>query len=77
MPGMSRRPSTNSAFPSGEELSWGVSAQYEPKLSITDEKAGQTGDRFLDMDSALREYPEIVQKCFGTIIPQPTTNLPR
>jgi len=49
----------------------GVSAQYESEVvyhSIR-EDLEKEGVIFLDMDSALREYPEIVKKYFGTIIP--------
>ena len=49
----------------------GVSAQYESEVvyhSIR-EDLQKLGVIFLDMDSALREYPEIVRKYFGTIIP--------
>lgn len=49
----------------------GVSAQYESEVvyhSIREDLT-KLGVIFLDMDSALREYPEIVQKYFGTIIP--------
>jgi len=49
----------------------GVSAQYESEVvyhSIREDLEKQ-GVLFLDMDSALREHPEIVQKYFGTVIP--------
>ena len=49
----------------------GVSAQYESEVvyhSIR-EDLQKLGVIFLDMDSALREYPEIVRRYFGTIIP--------
>ena len=49
----------------------GVSAQYESEVvyhSMRDDLKKQ-GVLFLDMDSGLREYPEIVKKYFGTIIP--------
>ena len=49
----------------------GVSAQYESEVvyhSINEDLAKQ-GVIFLDMDSALREYPEIVKQYFGTVIP--------
>lgn len=49
----------------------GVSAQYESEVvyhSITEELEEQ-GVIFLDMDSALKEYPEIVKQYFGTVIP--------
>ena len=49
----------------------GVSAQYDSEsvyhnLRVDLENKGVI---FLDMDSALREYPEIVKEYFGTIIP--------
>lgn len=49
----------------------GVSAQYESEVvyhSINEDLEKQ-GVIFLDMDSALREHPEIVKKYFGTVIP--------
>ncbi len=49
----------------------GVGAQYESEVvyhSLREDLAA-LGVLFLDMDSALREHPEIVQKYFGTIIP--------
>ncbi len=49
----------------------GVSAQYESEVvyhSIR-EDLEKEGVIFLDMDSALREHPEIVRKYFGTVIP--------
>ncbi len=49
----------------------GVSAQYESEVVY---KSIQTalskkGVIFLDMDSALREYPDLVRQYFGTVIP--------
>ena len=49
----------------------GVSAQYESEVvyhSIREDLEKQ-GVIFLDMDSGLREYPDIVKEYFGTIIP--------
>lgn len=49
----------------------GVSAQYESEVvyeSINKELT-KKGVLFCDMDTALKKYPEIVQKYFGTIIP--------
>jgi len=49
----------------------GVSAQYESEVvyhSLKEDLVKQ-GIIFLDMDSGLREHPEIVQKYFSTIIP--------
>ena len=49
----------------------GVSAQYESEVvyhSIREDLEEQ-GVIFLDMDSGLREYPEIVKEYFGTVIP--------
>src|SRR5689334_461009 len=49
----------------------GVSAQYESEVvyhSIRDDLSKQ-GVIFLDMDSGLREYPELVKEYFGTVIP--------
>ncbi len=49
----------------------GVSAQYESEVvyhSIEEELSKQ-GVIFTDMDTGLREHPEIVQKHFATVIP--------
>jgi Fe-S cluster assembly protein SufB len=49
----------------------GVSAQYESEVvyhSMKEELTKQ-GIVFLDMDSALRERPDIVKKFFGSVIP--------
>ncbi len=49
----------------------GVSAQYESEVvyhKIKDE-LDKLGVIFTDMDTALREHPEIVKEYFGTIIP--------
>jgi Fe-S cluster assembly protein SufB len=49
----------------------GVSAQYESEVvyhSLKEDLRKQ-GIIFLDMDGGLREYPEIVQKYFSTVIP--------
>lgn len=49
----------------------GVSAQYESEVvyhSIR-EDLQQQGVIFLDMDSGLREHPDLVQEYFGTVIP--------
>ena len=49
----------------------GVTAQYESEVVYhrNREDLAQLGVLFTDMDTALREYPEIVQEYFGTIIP--------
>ena len=49
----------------------GVSAQYESEVVYHSIKAEiqKLGVVFLDMDSGLREYPEIVRKYFATVIP--------
>src|SRR6266542_4261375 len=49
----------------------GVSAQYESEVvyhSIR-EDLEKLGVIFLDMDSGLREYPDLVKEYFGTVIP--------
>src|ERR1700680_1215365 len=49
----------------------GVSAQYESEVvyhSVREERA-KGGVIFCDMDTALREHPEIVQKYLSTVIP--------
>jgi Fe-S cluster assembly protein SufB len=54
----------------------GVSAQYESEVVYKSIQSMLTkkGVIFLDMDSALRMYPEIVKKYFGTLVP-PTDNM--
>ena len=49
----------------------GVSAQYESEVvyKSVQETLTKKGVIFLDMDSAVREYPELVRKYFGTVIP--------
>src|SRR3989338_4961379 len=49
----------------------GVSAQYESEVVYKSIKSmlSKKGVVFLDMDSGLREYPEIVKQYFGTVIP--------
>jgi Fe-S cluster assembly protein SufB len=49
----------------------GVSAQYESEVvyhNIREDLARQ-GVIFLDMDSGLREYPDLVKEYFGTVVP--------
>jgi len=49
----------------------GVSAQYESEVVYHNirEDLEQQGVIFLDMDSGLREHPDLVKEYFGTIIP--------
>ncbi len=49
----------------------GVGAQYESEVVYHSlrEDLEKLGVLFLDMDSGLREYPELVKQYFGTIIP--------
>lgn len=49
----------------------GVSAQYESEVvyKSIQNTLSKKGVIFLDMDSGLREHPEIVKQYFGTIIP--------
>lgn len=49
----------------------GVSAQYESEVvyKSIQQNLEKKGVIFLDMDSGLREYPELVQQYFGTVIP--------
>ncbi|KKU86333.1 MAG: FeS assembly protein SufB [Candidatus Gottesmanbacteria bacterium GW2011_GWA2_47_9] len=49
----------------------GVSAQYESEVVYKSIQSMLTkkGVVFLDMDSGLREYPELVKQYFGTVIP--------
>jgi Fe-S cluster assembly protein SufB len=49
----------------------GVTAQYESEVVYhrNREDLEKLGVLFTDMDTALREYPDIVEKYFGTVIP--------
>ncbi len=49
----------------------GVTAQYESEVVYhkTQEELEKRGIIFSDMDTALREHPEIVKQYFGTVIP--------
>src|SRR2546426_1059682 len=49
----------------------GVTAQYESEVVYHKNRddLAERGILFSDMDTALREYPDIVKKYFGTIIP--------
>jgi Fe-S cluster assembly protein SufB len=49
----------------------GVTAQYESEVVFHRNRADleSLGVLFCDMDTAVREYPEIVKRWFGTIIP--------
>jgi Fe-S cluster assembly protein SufB len=49
----------------------GVSAQYESEVvyKSINEMLTKKGVVFLDMDSGLREYPQLVKQYFGTVIP--------
>jgi Fe-S cluster assembly protein SufB len=49
----------------------GVTVQYESDVVLhrNREDLARLGVLFCDMDTAVREYPEIVRKYFGTIIP--------
>jgi len=49
----------------------GVSAQYESEVvyKSIQKTLGKKGVVFLDMDSGLREYPDLVKEYFGTLIP--------
>lgn len=49
----------------------GIGAQYDSEVVYHNlkEQWEKLGVTFLDMDSGLREFPEIVKKYFGTVIP--------
>jgi len=49
----------------------GVSAQYESEVvyKSIQKSLGEKGVIFLDMDSGLREFPDLVRQYFGTLIP--------
>jgi Fe-S cluster assembly protein SufB len=49
----------------------GVTAQYESEVVYhkNREELEKQGILFCDMDTALREYPDLVKKYFGTVIP--------
>jgi Fe-S cluster assembly protein SufB len=50
----------------------GVTAQYDSEVVLhrNRESLERQGIIFCDMDTALREYPEIVKRYFGTVIPR-------
>ncbi len=50
----------------------GVTAQFESEVVFhrNREDLAQLGVLFCDMDTALREYPELVKQYFGTVIPR-------
>lgn len=50
----------------------GVSAQYESEVvyKSLNQKLDKLGVIFTDMDTAVREYPDLVKEYIGTIIPQ-------
>lgn len=54
-----------------KKLLAGVSAQYESEVVYKSIQSAlsKKGVIFLDMDSGLREYPELVKQYFGTVIP--------
>ena len=56
----------------------GVTAQYESEVVYhrNREDLESMGVLFTDMDTAVREHPEIVRKWFGKIIPPVTTSSP-
>ncbi len=49
----------------------GVNAQYESEIvyKSIQENLVRKGVIFLDMDSAVKEYPDLVKKYFGTVVP--------
>ena len=49
----------------------GVSAQFESEVvyKSINKMLSKKGVVFLDMDSGLREYPELVKKYFGSVVP--------
>ena len=71
-PPTSRTPSTSWASPRRSGSSWPASARStSPRSSTTSmrEDLEKQGVIFLDMDSGLREHPDIVKQYFGTVIP--------
>ena len=56
----------------------GVTAQYESEVVFhrNREDLERLGVLFCDMDTAMREYPDLVRKYFGTVIPPTTTSSP-
>ena len=71
-PTPSRTPTRSSASPRpSASTSPGVTAQYESEVVFhrNREDLEEQGVLFCDMDTAVREYPDIVRKWFGKIIP--------
>ena len=54
-----------------ERLVAGVAAQYESEVVYHQIRGDleEQGVIFVDTDTAVREYPELVQECFGTVVP--------
>lgn len=73
LPGEIKRTYDRIGIPEAEKklLLGGVSAQYESEVVYKSIQKALTkkGVIFLDMDSGLREHPDIVKQYFGTIIP--------
>ena len=71
VPGDSRTPSSSWASPRPSASSWPASARSMSRsgLSHLREDLEAKGVIFLDIDSGLREYPDLVKEHFGTVIP--------
>ena len=72
LPESMKRPTRSSGIPEAErKYLAGVTAQYESEVVYhkNREDLEAQGVLFSDMDTALREHPEIVKQYFGTIIP--------
>ena len=71
-PRRSRRPSRSSGIPEAErKFLAGVGAQYDSEVvyhSVREELT-KIGVVFMGTDQALKEYPEIFRKYFGTVVP--------
>ena len=72
LPEQMRRTYEKLGIPEAEQRYFaGVTSQYDSEVVYhrNREELEQQGILFTDMDSALREYPELVKKYFGTVIP--------
>jgi len=75
-PTPSRTPTRSSGSRGGAQVLSGVTAQYESEVVFHRNRADleAQGVLFCDMDTAIREYPDMVRRWFGTIIPPTTTS---
>ena len=77
-PTTSRKPLIDLAFPEAErKFLAGVGAQYDSEVVYhnIEEELEKIGVIFVDTDTAIREYPDLVKEYFGTVIPSADNKL--